>query len=144
VYSATWCDIDHTIILVSYSGRFSWQDYDGVSQETTRLLDECGGVVDLLVEFEVPLMAFDYSQRYAETSESSPFIHHPNAGHTVICGSNRMVGAMVGVFDRLLNPSRGHLHHATSIVADLAQLERYRIKAQLSRAGVAARPPIEP
>lgn len=122
--SVTWDDDARTILRYTYSGSWTWTEYDVAIHQAYELsLQANAPLVDVIADFSdsrlLPQNALSGFQRSMNTSESIAF------GITVLVGENMFLLRMIDLY-RKLNHKTGsriktakHLDEARAIIANI-------------------------
>jgi hypothetical protein len=86
--TATWFDEEHTIILQSYMGDWTWDDWNVCNDELQAMLDSVDHTVHTIIDVSQSgqLPPGGYASRRSDLPQTPP-VTHPHSGYLVFVGT---------------------------------------------------------
>jgi hypothetical protein len=97
-----WDNEEKTIILTTYSGLFTWDEFEAMSRETESLLESVDHEVDILAGLEDLVIPKDALANFPKIAQA-PYFTHPRVGLTVFFGASHFARTLLDLFGKVYN-----------------------------------------
>jgi len=97
-----WGNPEKTIILQTYDGKWTWDEFFQASEvETGHLMDSVTHTVDVITDYTDSVsMPSSATLRFGRIY-NLPIFRHENAGKLILVGPNYLIQVMVDLFQRM-------------------------------------------
>jgi hypothetical protein len=120
-----WDDEEKTIILVTQSGGFAWDEWETVGRELEAMIDSVDHRVDVITDISDLVVPKDTLANFPKAARM-PSLTHPSVGLTVFSGGSRFVQTLANLFDKVYRPGEklvfvSTLEEAYEVIAEHRQ-----------------------
>ncbi len=117
-----WDNEEKTIIRHTYSGLYTWDEFEAMSRETEALLESVDHEVDILASLEDLVIPKDALANFPKIAKA-PYFTHSRVGLTVFFGASHFARTLLDLFSKVYNA-------ATSMVTVPTLEEAYEVIAE--------------
>jgi hypothetical protein len=117
-----WDNEEKTIILTTYSGEFTWDEFEATSRETEAMLKGVDHEVDILANLEDLTIPKDALANFPKIAQA-PYFTHSHVGLMVFFGASHFAQTLIDLLGKVYST-------ATSIVVVPTLEEAYEVIAE--------------
>lgn len=120
---SSWYDTEQTVIVYTFQGQWTWEDYNNALTHTRTLLDTVTYPVDLIYDFsQAPIPPKNLVTRFWQVSMTR---HHNISGLIIALGNSTLMRMLINTIGGLICKSSSYYH--VSSVQCLTQVDEHLV-----------------